>query len=184
MEAVANFWKPPSAKSAPVRGVAIALLVTAAALLATACSREPEAQAFSSGLPPQARNLSYVAGGQCHIDAASGTPVIEGWRVNTSTPIWISGWAYDDPGRPASEWIVVELAAPGDRARFFAVSSVRKPNAEVTARLGNSPASHNAAFELVARADMLPRGRYSIRVLMKSEKGGLKCETGRVLDLR
>jgi len=41
----------------------------------------------------------------------------------------------------------------------------------------------NAAFELVARADALPRGRYAVRVLMRGGSGGLICDTGRVLEL-
>ena len=150
---------------------------------ATGCSREPEAQAFGSAMPEQGRNISYVAGGQCHLDVVSGTLTPRGWRTNTDKATWISGWAYDDPARPPSEWVVVELAAPGDRARYFAVSTLRKPNAELAARFGDTPAARNAAFELVARADALPRGRYAIRVLMKGSSGGLRCETGRVLEL-
>jgi hypothetical protein len=157
--------------------------IVASVALATACSREPEAQSFGSALPEPARGLSFTAGGRCHLDIASGTPIDRGWRTDTSKPIWISGWALEDPAKPASAWVVVELAAPGDRARFFAVTTIRKPHAELAARLGDSPGVRNAAFELVARADALPRGRYSVRILMRGGKGGLTCETGRVLDL-
>jgi len=146
-------------------------------------SREPDAQAFSSAFPEPARNLSYVAGGRCSLDIASGTATPRGWRTDATKPIWISGWAFDDPSRPASDWVVIELAAPGDRARFFALSTIRKPHALVNAQIGDVPASRNAAFELVARADRLPLGRYTVRVLMKGVKGGLICDTGRLLEL-
>ncbi len=165
-----------------MRGVA-ACVVALSVALATGCSREPEAQSFGTAFPEPARNLSYAAGGRCNIDIASGTPIAGGWRTDTAKPIWISGWAYEDPAKPASDWVVVELAAPGDRARYFAVSMIRKPHADVTARLGDAPAARNAAFELVARADALPRGRYAVRVLMRGGNGGLICETGRVLEL-
>ena len=159
------------------------LAVVLAAALTAACSREPEAQAFGTALPEPARGLSYAVGGRCNLDIASGTPIARGWRTDSSKPIWLSGWALEDPAKPASEWVVVELAAPGDRARYFAVSSIRKPHAELTASLGDGPGVRNAAFELVARADTLPRGRYAVRVLMRGGTGGLICETGRVLEL-
>ncbi len=165
-----------------MRGLA-ALALAAAVALAAACSREPEAQSFGSALPEPARGLSFSPGGRCHVDIASGTPIDRGWRTDTSKAIWISGWALEDPAKPASDWVVVELAAPGDRARFFAVSTIRKRHAELAARLGDGPGVRNAAFELVARADALPRGRYSVRILMRGGNGGLICETGRVLDL-
>ena len=165
-----------------MRGLA-ALALAAAIALAAACSREPEAQSFGSALPEPARGLSYVAGGQCHVDAASGTPIDRGWRNDTSKPIWISGWAFEDAAKPASDWVVIELAAPGDRARFFAVSTIRKRHAGLAARLGDGPGVRNAAFELAARADALPRGRYTVRVLMRGGSSGLICETRQVLDL-
>ena len=157
--------------------------VAAAVALAMGCSREPDAQAFGSAFPEPARNLSYVKGGRCNLDIASGAPTNRGWRTDASKTIWMSGWAYDDPSRRASDWVVVELAAPGDRARFFALSTIRKPHPQVIAQIGDVPASQNAAFELVARADTLPVGRYAIRVLMKGVGGGLICDTGRTLEL-
>jgi hypothetical protein len=165
-----------------VRGLA-ACVVALSVALATGCSREPDAQLFGTAFPEPARGLSYAAGGRCNIDIASGTPMGRGWRTDSSKTIWISGWAYEDPAKPASDWVVVELAAPGDRARYFALSTIRKPHADVTAKLGDAPAARNAAFELVARADALPRGRYAVRVLMRGGSGGLICETGRVLEL-
>jgi len=159
--------------------------VTAAAVLglAAACAPEPEAQSFGTALPEPARGLSYANGGRCHLDIASGTPIDQGWRADSSKPIWLSGWALEDPAKPASEWVVIELAAPSDRARYFAVSSIRKPHAELASRIGDGPGVRNAAFELVARADALPRGRYAVRVLMRGGSGGLICDTGRVLEL-
>ncbi|HYQ98445.1 MAG TPA: hypothetical protein VET86_00280 [Casimicrobiaceae bacterium] len=165
-----------------MRGLA-ACVVALSVALAAGCSREPDAQSFGTAFPEPARGLSYTAGGRCNIDIASGTPIGRGWRTDSSKAIWISGWAYEDPAKSASDWVVVELAAPGDRARYFAISTIRKPHADVTAKLGDAPAARNAAFELVARADALPRGRYAVRVLMRGGSGGLICETGRVLEL-
>lgn len=177
---------PPifTSASAASADVARCIFVGAfAAILAGGCAREPETQAFGTAFPEPARGLSFVAGGRCDLDIASGKPIDRGWRADSSKPIWISGWALEDPAMPASDWIVIELAARGDRARYFAVSSVRKPHAELAARIGDSPGVRNAAFELAARADTLPRGRYAVRVLMPGKAGGLICETGRVLEL-
>ena len=160
----------------------LALIVAAVALVA-GCSREPDTQAFGTAFPEPARGLSYVAGGRCSLDLASGTPIPRGWRTDTAKPIRFSGWALEDPAKPASEWIVIELAAPGDRARFFAVTTFRSPRSDLAPAMGDGPGIRNAAYELVARADKLPRGRYAVRVLMKGGTGGLVCETGRVLEL-
>jgi hypothetical protein len=165
-----------------MRGL-VALTVVAVLALAAACTREPEAQSFGTAYPELARGLSYANGGRCHLDIASGTPIDQGWRTDSSKPIWLSGWALEDPAKPASEWVVIELAAPLDRARYFAVTAVRKPHAELAFLIGDGPGVRNAAFELVARADALPRGRYAVRVLMRGGTGGLICDTGRVLDL-
>jgi hypothetical protein len=160
------------------------LLLVVAAVVACGCSREPDTQAFGTAFPEPARNLSYVAGGRCSLDLASGTPSGRGWRTDTAKPIRFSGWALEDPAKPASDWIVVELAAPGDRVRHFAVSTFRNPRPDLAAGMGDGPGLRKAAFELVARADTLPRGRYAVRILMKSSTGGgLSCETGRVLEL-
>jgi hypothetical protein len=51
------------------------------------------------------------------------------------------------------------------------------------AGLGDGPGVRNAAFEVVARADALPRGRYVMRVLMRGGTGGLICQANRVLEL-
>src|SRR5262249_55259127 len=114
----------------------------------------------------------------------SGTPSGRGWRTDTAKPIRFSGWALEDPAKPASDWIVIELAAPGDRARYFAVSTFRNPRPDLAAGMGDGPGLRKAAFELAARADALPRGRYSIRILMKGGAGGgLSCDTGRAIEL-
>lgn len=158
-------------------------LVLLAAALAAACSREPETQAFGTAFPAPARGLTYVAGGRCSLDAVTGTPVDRGWRADTAKPLRFSGWALEDPARPASEWVAIELAAPGDRARYFAATTFRSPRADLAASLGDGPGVRNAAFELVARADDLPRGRYAVRVLMRGSAGGVVCDTGRTLEL-
>lgn len=160
------------------------LVVALAAVLASGCTKEPETQAFGTAYPEPARGLSYANGGRCQLDIVSGTPIDRGWRADSSKPIWFSGWALEDPAKPASEWIVIELAAPRDRARYFAVSAVRKPHAELALRIGDGPGVRNAAFELVARANTLPLGRYAVHVLMPGATGGLICDTGRVLELR
>jgi hypothetical protein len=159
------------------------LFVLLSASFAAGCSREPEAQAFGTAFPEPARGLTFVAGGQCSLDLASGTPSGRGWRTDTAKPVRFSGWALEDPAKPASEWIVIELAAHGDRARYFAVTTTRNSRADLAAAIGDGPGVRNAAFELVARAESLPRGRYAIRVLMKGVTGGLICETRRVLEL-
>src|SRR5258708_4390449 len=135
------------------------LVVALAAVFASGCSKEPDAQAFGTGFPEPARGLSYANGGRCQLDIVSGTPIDRGWPGDSSKPIWFSGWALEAPAKPASEWIVIELAAPRDRARYFAVSAVRKPHAELASRIGDGPGVRNAAFELVARANTLPLGR-------------------------
>jgi hypothetical protein len=157
-----------------------ALLVAA---LAGGCAQEPDTQAFGTAFPEPARGLSYVAGGRCGLDFVTGTPTSKGWRADTSKPLRFSGWALEDIARPASEWIVVELAGPGDRARFFAVTSFRSSRGDLAGALGDGPGVRNAAFELVARAEALPRGRYAVRLLMRGAASGLVCETGRVLEL-
>ncbi len=164
-------------------GHLVPLLIVVAAALVSGCSREPDTQAFGTAFPQPARNLTYVAGGRCSLDLATGTASGRGWRTDTAKPIRFSGWALEDPSKPASDWIVIELAASGDRVRYFAVSTFRNARPDLAAGMGDGPGLRNAAFELVARADTLPRGRYAIRVLMKSGTGGLSCETGRVLEL-
>jgi len=161
----------------------VPLLFGVVAALAVACSHEPEAQSFGTAFPEPARGLTFGNGGRCSLDFASGTPSGRGWRTDTGKPIRFSGWALEDPAKPASDWVVIELAAPGDRARFFAVTTLRNSRADLAAGLGDGPGLRNAAFELVARAETLPRGRYTIRILMKGGTGGLICETGRVLEL-
>jgi hypothetical protein len=98
-------------------------------------------------------------------------------------PLRFSGWALEDIARPASEWVVIELVAPGDRGRYFAMTTLRNARSDLATSLGDGPGVRNAAFELVARADALPRGSYAIRVLMRGASGGLACDTGRVLEL-
>jgi len=159
------------------------LAAALAATLVAGCTKEPETQAFGTAFPEPARGLSFVAGGRCNIEFVTGVPVGPGWRTDTSKPLKFSGWALEDVAKPASEWIVVELAAPADRARYFAVTTFRSPRTDLASGLGDGPGVRNAAFELVARADTLPRGRYVVRVLMRGGSGGLMCETNRVLEL-
>ena len=154
-----------------------------ALLLASACAQEPEPQAFSVAVSEPARGIAFTAGGRCNLDLVSGTPTRVGWRSDTVKPLRFSGWALEDVARPASEWIVVELVAPGDRARYFAVTTLRGARSDLAASLGDGPGVRNAAFELVARADAMPRGRYLIRLLMRGATGGLVCETGKMLEL-
>jgi hypothetical protein len=156
----------------------VPLLFVVAAAMVSGCSRDPDTQAFGTAFPEPARNLTYVAGGRCSLDLASGTPSGRGWRTDTAKPIRFSGWALEDPSKPASDWIVIELAAPGDRALYFAVATFRNPLPDLAAGMGDGPGLRKAAFELVARADTLPRGRYAIRVLMKGGTGGLSCDIG------
>ena len=165
------------------RGSFLPLALVFAVAASAGCSHEPDTQSFGTAFPEPARNITYVAGGRCSLDLASGAPMGRGWRTDTAKPLHFSGWALEDPSKPASEWIVIELAAPGDRARYFAVSTFRNPRPDLAAGMGDGPGLRRAAFELVARADALPRGPYAIRVLMKGDKGGLRCDTGRVLDL-
>lgn len=159
--------------------VALAL----AGALVAGCTKEPETQAFGTAFPEPARGLSYAAGGRCNVEFVTGEPSGRGWRTDTAKPLKFSGWALEDVAKPASEWVVVELAAPADRARYFAVTTFRSPRTDLASGLGDGPGVRNAAFELVARADTLPRGRYVVRVLMRGESGGLMCETNRVLEL-
>ena len=159
------------------------LAAALAATLVAGCTKEPETQAFGTAFPEPARGLSFVAGGRCNIEFVTGVPAGRGWRTDTSKPLKFSGWALEDVAKPASEWIVVELAAPADRARYFAVTTFRSPRTDLASGLGDGPGVRNAAFELVARADALPRGRYAVRVLMRGGSGGLICDTGRVLEL-
>ena len=150
-----------------------------------ACTREPEAQSFGTAFPEPARGLLYANGGRCHLDIASGTPIDQGWRTDSSKPIWISGWALEDPAKPGSEWVVVELAAPGDRARYLRGHDDPQAARRSSPRLiGDGPGVRNAAFELVARADALPRGRYAVRVLMRGgTAAGLRDRPGARADL-
>jgi hypothetical protein len=159
------------------------LVAALAAALAAACSSDADTQAFGTAFPEPARGLSYVAGGRCSLDFVTGTPTDRGWRSDTSTPLRFSGWALEDAAKPASVWIAVELAAPGDRTRYFAATTFRSPRPDLAPVLGDGPGVQNAAFELVARADDLPRGRYAVRVLMRGAAGGLVCDTGRTLEL-
>jgi hypothetical protein len=159
------------------------LVALATAALAAACAKDPDVQAFGTAFPEPARGLSFVAGGRCNLEFVTGTPVDRGWRTDSSKPIRFSGWALEDIAKPASEWIVVELAAPGERARYFAATTFRSPRADLVPALGDGPGVKNAAFEVIARADTLPRGRYSVRVLMRGGVGGLICETKRLLEL-
>ena len=161
----------------------LVLAAVLASALVAACTREPDTQAFGTAFPEPARGLSFVAGGRCNLDSVSGTRFDRGWRTDAATPLKFSGWALEDVAKPASEWVVIELAAPGDRARYFAVTTFRSPRADLASALGDGPGVRNAAFELVARAETLPRGRYVVRVLMRGGTGGLTCETGRVLEL-
>jgi len=170
-------------RAAVGRGRCFLSLLIALGGLVVGCSREPEGQAFGTAFPEPARALTFVAGGRCSLDLASGTPSGRGWRTDTSKPLRLSGWALEDPAKPASDWIVIELAAPGDRARYFALTTFRNPRPDLAAGMGEGPGLRNAAFEVVARAETLPRGRYLIRVLMKGTNGGLICDTGRVLEL-
>lgn len=159
------------------------LVAVVTAAFAVACTVEPEVQAFGTAFPEPARGLSFVAGGRCNVEFVSGTPIDRGWRSNSAKPIKISGWALEDVAKPASEWIVIELAAPGDRARYFASTTFRSARADLATGLGDGPGVRSAAFEVVARADALPRGRYAVRVLMRGGTGGLICQSNRVLEL-
>jgi hypothetical protein len=159
------------------------LVVGLAAAFASGCSNEPDTQAFGTAYPEPARGLSYVAGGRCNLEFVSGTPIARGWRTTTTKPIKFSGWALEDVAKPASDWIVVELAAPGNRARYFAVTTFRSPRADLATGLGDGPGVRNAAFEVIARADTLPRGRYAVRLLMSGGSGGLICEANRLVEL-
>ncbi len=160
--------------------VAAAMLV---ALLAVACTREPEPQAFGIAVPEPARGVAFAAGARCSVELVTGTANATGWRTDTVKPLRFSGWALEDVAYPASEWIVMELAASGERARFFAVTTTRGPRGDLVPTLGDGPGVRNAGFELVARADALPRGRYAIRLLMRGAAGGLVCDTRRVVEL-
>lgn len=155
----------------------------ATAALAVGCAKEPDVQAFGTAFPEPARGLSFVAGGRCNLESVTGTPIDRGWRTNSAKPIRFSGWALEDVAKPASEWIVIELAAPGERARYFAATTFRSPRPDLGPALGDGPGVKNAAFDVIARADTLPRGRYSVRVLMRGGVGGLVCETNRLLEL-
>jgi hypothetical protein len=171
---------PQALKRTRVRFVPIAVV---AAALGAGCTSQPDVQAFGTAFPEPARGLSFVAGGRCNVEFVSGAPIDRGWRSDSARPIRISGWALEDVAKPASEWIVIELAAPGDRARYFASTTFRSPRADLVAGLGDGPGVRNAAFEVVARADALPRGRYVMRVLMRGGTGGLICQANRVLEL-
>ncbi len=154
-----------------------------AAVLAVACAKQPEPQSFGSAIPEPARGLAFVPGGRCNLEFVSGTGTRGGWRTGTLKPIVISGWALENATQTASPWVVVELVAPGDRARFFAVTTIRRPRPDVAAILGaNGPGLQNAGFELVASADSLPRGRYAVYLLIGSAARGLACATGRILE--
>lgn len=159
------------------------LVVALAAILVGACSREPETQAFGTAFPEPARGLSFVAGGRCSLDFVTGTPIERGWRADSAKPIKFSGWALEDVAMPASDWIVVELAVRGDRARYFVATTFRSPRADLAAGLGDGPGIRNAAFEALARADRLPHGRYVVRILMRGATGGLICESNRIVEL-
>jgi hypothetical protein len=151
--------------------------------LVAGCAQEPESQAFGTAFPEPARGISFVSGGRCNIESVTGARINRGWHAEGSKPLTFSGWALEEAAKPASKWIVVELAAPGGRARYFAVTTFRSPRPDLAAGLGDGPGVRNAAFELAARTDALPRGRYAIRVLMQGGEGGLVCETNRVLEL-
>jgi hypothetical protein len=163
--------------------VRLLVAAVAAVALASGCANESDTQSFGTAFPEPARGLSFVAGGRCNVELVTGVPMERGWRTDTAKPLRIAGWALEDVAKPASEWIVVELAAPGGRARYFAVTTFRSPRADLLSALGDGPGVRNAAFELVARADTLPRGRYALRVLMRGGTGGLMCDTNRVLEL-
>ena len=153
------------------------------AALVTSCAKEPDAQAFGTAFPEPARGLSFAAGGRCNLDAVTGTPIDHGWRSDGAEALKFSGWALEDVAKPASAWIVVELAAPGDRARYFAATTFRSSRTDLVSALGDGPGVRNAAFELSARADALPRGRYAVRLLKSGGAGGLICDPKRVLEL-
>jgi len=152
-------------------------------ILAGGCSKGPETPAFGTAFPDAARGLSFVAGGRCSLDFVTGTPIQRGWQADSAKPIKFSGWALEDVAKPASEWIVVELAAPGDRARYFVATTFRSPRTDLATGLGDGPGVGNAAFEVLARADRLPRGRYAVRILMRGGTGGLICESNRMVEL-
>lgn len=158
----------------------VAIVATA---VATGCSKNADTQAFGTAFPEPARGLSFVEGGRCNLDFVTGAPIERGWRADTSQPIRFSGWALEDAAKPASEWVVIELAAPGDRARYFVVTTFRSSRADLAGALGDGPGVRNAAFEVIARADTIPRGRYLVRLLMRGTSGGLRCETNRRVEL-
>jgi hypothetical protein len=158
-------------------------VILGALLLAAGCARDPDVQAFGTAFPEPARGLSYVAGGRCSLDFVTGTPIDNSWRTDTSDPLTFSGWALEDVAKLGSPWVAIELAAPNDRARYFAATTIRSPRPDLAAALGDGPGVRNAAFELIARADDLPRGRYAVRVLMRGGGSGLVCDTGRVVEL-
>jgi hypothetical protein len=157
--------------------------VALAAIIVGSCSQEPETQAFGTAFPEPARGLSFVAGGRCSIDFVTGSPIQRGWRADSAKPIKFSGWALEDVAKPASDWIVVELAVPGDRARYFVATTFRSPRADLASSLGDGPGIRNAAFEVLARADRLPHGRYVVRILMPGPTGGLICDSNRLIEL-
>jgi hypothetical protein len=155
-----------------------------ATVLLAACGRGPEPQSFGSAVPEPARGLAFAPGGRCNLDLVSGTETPRGWRTSTVSPIRISGWAIGEVAQVGSPWVVVELVAPGDRARFFAVTTVRRMRSDLVTSLGDGPALSNAGFELVVRAESLPRERYAVYLLMRGgATGGLACATGRTLEL-
>jgi hypothetical protein len=163
--------------------VLVCSIATLAAALLAACGKGPEPQSFGTAVPEPARGVAFAPGGRCNLDRASGTETRRGWRTDTVRPIRISGWAIEDVAQAAPPWIVVELVAPGDRARFFAVATVRSMRSDLAVSLGDGPALRNAGFELVARAESLPRERYAVYLLMHGATGGLACATGRTLEL-
>jgi hypothetical protein len=130
--------------AAAIAAVAAAVALAAGCRRRSAGVRRGHARA---GAQPRTRKAAALI--------ASGAPIERGWRADSSVPIWLSGWALEDPAKPASEWVVIELAAPGDRA-LFRVSMIRNPTPSWPRAWETAQAWRRRS--IVARADMLPRG--------------------------
>ena len=162
---------------------AAAAAVAAVPVLLGACGDGEGVQSFSSGLPPEARGMSFVAGGRCSVDSISATRAEDVWRAGRDKPLRFSGWAIETSTMTTSDWLVVELAAPNDARRFFAGTTTRGERGDLMAALGAGPGLSKAAFELIAAPGDLPAGRYTVRLLFGSAAGGISCTTPVPLEL-
>lgn len=131
----------------------------------------------------QGGTTSENDGSMCALDVINGAAAVPVTKIRQPATLTVVGWAVDHRNRTVPSEISVELVSVDGKERVIGAArrGTKRPD---VAKVYNNPAYEGGGFDGGVNIDKAKPGRYSIRIVQKSDATSLSCDLKRAVEIQ